>query len=460
MSSRGGPTESLRRSQRLGAVRLNRSLSLPAAQALAQDILDREPLLAGPSGRHVHCAGLRLWVVDEGERSGPVILLIHGLGVHGGIWTHVVPMLVAQGFRVIVPDLPGHGRSDARRRASYSPRFHARALLALLDALDVRSVTPVGNSLGGLVAARLALARPNSVERLVLVDAAGLSHQGIPWKTRLAYLPAVLPTLLGTAPSRVWTRLFLSQMVVFDPVHVPSLVALMEAHLPSITALRRTAASLMGPEGAVASELHHITAPTLLVWGQEDAQIPVTQAEEALQALPNARLIRLAGTGHVPMWESPDAFNQALYDFLCEKGATTGIRAETLPPPPAPSWLGTKPAAEPLSQLRQLLSRVFRTAETPERTPPAEEPEIRTGANVEPIIAAPRAQAETSPPGPGQDSSSAGRTGSPGTAGSPHVHRLKGRVPLRRLSDGRASVKGDVASGESFRERPGPAHPR
>lgn len=294
---------------------------------LPGEILDPERMQAGPHGRHVHCAGLRVWVVEEGHADSPAVLLIHGLGVHGGIWSQTVPALVAQGFRVIVPDLPGHGRSDARRRASYSPRFHTRVLIALLDALQVHRFSVVGNSLGGLLAARLALALPDRVERLVLVDAAGLSHQGVPWKSRLAYLPAVLPT----PPPPVWTRLFLSRMVVFDPRHVPGLVALTEAYLPSVTAFRRTATGLLGPEGSVASDLHRIETPTLLVWGERDPQIPVEQAHEALAALPNARLVRLAGTGHVPMWESPDAFRDALCDFLTQSHPPASDRPASEP---------------------------------------------------------------------------------------------------------------------------------
>lgn len=299
---------------------------------------DGDPYATG-SGRHVRAAGIRIWLDEAGPGDGPPLLLVHGLAARGVVWRRVVPALAGHGLRVLVPDLPGHGRSDGKRhRATYSPRFFARVLLDLADALGIDRFSVAGNSLGGVVAARLALAAPERVERLVLVDSAGLSAEGVPWATRLRYLPFVLGALIGAPPSPLWLRLFLQRAVVADPAQAAELADALSRHPALPTAVRRSAAALVGPDGTLAGELSALVPPTLLVWGEGDVQFPVAIAEAAVRRMPAARLVRIAGAGHVPQWEAPEAVASVLLDFLLgERGADAAARSVARSGPAIPA---------------------------------------------------------------------------------------------------------------------------
>jgi pimeloyl-ACP methyl ester carboxylesterase len=317
---------------------------------------------AAPGGRHVRASGLRLYVCERGERKAPVAVLIHGLAAHGGVWRRVVPGLAARGLRVVVPDLPGHGRSDAKRhRGTYTPRFFARVLLTLMDELDVDRFQVVGNSLGGLVAARMALLAPTRVERVALVDSAGLTPVGVPWRTRLLYLPLALPTALGLSPSRLALRWFLEHAVVADGAQAGPLLALLEARPALPVAVRRSALALIGRDGTVAGDLERLTAPTLLVWGERDVQFPPAIADMAARRLPDARVARVAGVGHVPPWEAPEAVTALLGAFLA--------------PPPAATDASTPQTAGPTLAPRRLRPRRplsgGRARPTPKSPPPS-----------------------------------------------------------------------------------------
>lgn len=268
------------------------------------------------AGRHVHAAGVRVWVEASGPPAAPAVVLVHGLAASGSVWRKVAPVLAARGLHVLVPDLPGHGRSDGKRhRGTYSPRFFARVLVELLDALGVERACLVGNSLGGVAVARAALLDPARTAGLILVDSAGLSADGVPWSTRLMYVPFALAALLGASPSPLWLRLFLQRAVVADPSHAAELADLLGEHPPLPAAVRRSALGLIGPEGRIGRLLQDLTLPTLFIWGDRDVQFPLSLAETAAARMPNARLARIAGAGHVPQWEAPDAVACLIGDF-------------------------------------------------------------------------------------------------------------------------------------------------
>lgn len=283
----------------------------------------------------VHAAGMRLFVAEYGPPDGDALFLLHGLAAHGGVWRRVAPHLAARGVRVLAPDLPGHGLSDGKRhRGTYTPRFFARSLLALADAMGLERFHLAGNSLGGLVAARAALLAPERVQRLVLVDSAGLGRPGVPWRTRLMYLPFALSAVLGVSPSPLAVRLFLQRAVVADPAQAAELSDLLHRRPPLPVAVRRSALALLGPEGSVADELPRLALPTLLVWGDRDPQFPLALARAAVERMPRARLAVVAGAGHVPQWEAPEAVAALIGDEVAPAAAV---------PPPDPGGRADPP---------------------------------------------------------------------------------------------------------------------
>src|SRR5215471_925524 len=148
--------------------------------------------------RTVH--GYRRAFVDVGQ--GPAILLIHGIGDSSDTWGDVIPSL-AKDYRVMAPDLLGHGRSD-KPRADYSVAAYANGMRDLLSVLEVERATVVGHSLGGGVAMQFAYQYPERCERLVLVSTGGVSHEVHP-ALRVAATPAaeLLLPLLKLAPARL-----------------------------------------------------------------------------------------------------------------------------------------------------------------------------------------------------------------------------------------------------------------
>jgi 4,5:9,10-diseco-3-hydroxy-5,9,17-trioxoandrosta-1(10),2-diene-4-oate hydrolase len=272
--------------------------------------------------KSVEVDGLPIRYLAAGE--GPPLVLLHGAGDNSLDWRWVLPAL-ARKHRVYAPDLPGSPDS-ARPPADYSSAFFERFVAAFVGALGVGRATFVGNSLGGLVALRLALSEPARVGALVLVDSAGLGYAVNPAVTSVnvpGLGEAAMPfwrTRVG-AYQRAWGRTAL--LFAHPPGSVPRewlaeqrRLALrpgyLEAHL---TALR----ALVGPFGQRAvllDRLPLLEVPTLVVWGERDRVFPRSQAKRAVVRLREGSLAVIPGCGHMPHVECPDRFLVALDGFL------------------------------------------------------------------------------------------------------------------------------------------------
>jgi pimeloyl-ACP methyl ester carboxylesterase len=272
--------------------------------------------------KSVEVGGLPIRYLAGGE--GPPLVLLHGAGDNSLDWRWVMPTLAAT-HRVYAPDLPGSPDS-ARPAADYSPAFFERFVAAFVDALGVGRATFVGNSLGGLVALRLALSEPARVTALVLVDSAGLGTEVNPAFTAVNVpgpFEAAMPfwrTRVG-AYQRAWGRTAL--LFAHPPGSVPRewlaeqcRLALrpgyLEAHL---TALR----ALVGPFGqreVLLDRLPLLEVPTLVVWGERDRVFPRSQAKRAVVRLREGSLALIPGCGHMPHVECPDRFLAALDEFI------------------------------------------------------------------------------------------------------------------------------------------------
>jgi pimeloyl-ACP methyl ester carboxylesterase len=256
--------------------------------------------------------------------SGPVLLLIHGIGDSSDTWSGLIPSL-AKDHTVIVPDLLGHGRSD-KPRADYSVAAYANAMRDLLSVLEVERATVVGHSLGGGVAMQFAYQYPERCERLVLVATGGVQREVHP-VLRLTSAPNadfVLP-LLGLPMARLvgrvafWAMKAIGSDLGRDGRH---LLRVFDS-LPDATARRafvRTLREVVDFRGQVITMLDrcYLTRgmPTLLVWGDHDPVIPFGHALVAHGAMPGSRLEVFEGAGHFPHHAEPARFLAVLRDFL------------------------------------------------------------------------------------------------------------------------------------------------
>lgn len=251
---------------------------------------------------------------------GPPVVLLHGLGATKVSFLPTIGAL-ADRHRVIAIDLPGFGDSDKPLGAAYDPRFFARSVVALLDALELERASLVGNSMGGRVALEAGLSHPGRVDRLVLLAPA------------LAWLRdrPLAPLLRLVRPELGLLQIAPRQLV--EPI-VRRLIpgaeegwtaAGVDEFLRSYLKPRGRAAFyaaarnvyLDEPHGADGfwTRLHCLTAPSLFVWGRHDHLVPPAFARHVRAALPAARHLEL-DCGHVPQFERPTLVHDAIARFL------------------------------------------------------------------------------------------------------------------------------------------------
>jgi pimeloyl-ACP methyl ester carboxylesterase len=270
----------------------------------------------------VEIDGMPIRYLAGGE--GPSLVLLHGAGDNALDWRWVMPTLAAT-HRVYAPDLPGSPES-ARPAADYSPAFFERFVAAFVDALDIGRATFVGNSLGGLIALRLALSEPERAGALVLVDSAGLGRAVNPAFTSVnvpGLGEAALPfwrTPVG-AYQRAWGRTAL--LFAHPPGSVPRewvaeqcRLALSPGYLEAHLAVLRTQVGFGGQREVLVDQLPLLEIPTLVVWGAGDRVFPESQARVAAARLQEGSLAVVPDCGHMPHVECPDRFLAALDDFL------------------------------------------------------------------------------------------------------------------------------------------------
>lgn len=258
--------------------------------------------------------------------SGPVLLLIHGIGDNSTTW-HSVHSKLAQRFTVIAPDLLGHGQSD-KPRADYSVAAYANGMRDLLSVLDIDKVTVVGHSLGGGVAMQFAYQFPQLVERLILIGAGGVTKEvnialrfaSLPLggeALALLRLPMVLPVLqvAGRAIGAVFGSTGLGR-------DIPDALRIL-TDLPEPTAssaFTRTLRSVVDWRGQVVTMLDRCylteSVPVQLIWGDQDAVIPVSHAHMAHSAMPGSQLEIFARSGHFPFHDDPDRFVELVERFI------------------------------------------------------------------------------------------------------------------------------------------------
>ncbi len=239
--------------------------------------------------------------------TGEPVILLHGMGTSAKFWQLSIGTLSAR-FRVIAPDLAGFGGSAAPPRDGTWPSYPSW-LLSFMDGLGIAKANLVGHSLGGAIALRFALDHPLRVSRLVLVDSIGLGSGPM----------AILSAILFTLPSNPVSRAVLRRVLTFGSQKIPLPQASKKGRQPTFNRgpiLRLLAASgWRGLPRIPNEELRLIRQPTLLIWGERDAVLPVSIASRALSLIPGASL-RTVEAGHAPPIEHPEAFTSELLEFL------------------------------------------------------------------------------------------------------------------------------------------------
>ena len=258
-----------------------------------------------------------VFVQDSGPREAPVMLLLHGFGASLQAWDGWAPAL-EKNLRVLRIDIPGFGLSGPAVNQDYSDAADVARVIALLDQLRVQQVIMAGHSMGGRIAWNLAASHPERVSQLVLLAPDGFPDPNA--KSDKTYeVPALLGLMQyslpqwalrmgGVAPAFADKSQLTPQMMqrYHDMMLAPGVrTALLER-------MRQTRNS------DPVARLQSIQVPVLLLWGEKDAFIPASNAQDYLKAMPQAKLVTLPGVGHVLHEEAPQASVQVVLDFLSE----------------------------------------------------------------------------------------------------------------------------------------------
>ena len=273
--------------------------------------------------------GDRIAYQDVG--SGEALLLLHGMAGSSETWRAIIPQL-SRRYRVVAPDLIGHGQS-AKPRGDYSLGAFAVWLRDLLDELGVTRATIVGHSLGGGVAMQFVYQHPDYCQRLILISSGGLGPD-VGLVLRLLSAPGAELVLPVIAPQPVLTvgnklRSWFSSAGIQSPrgAEVWSAYSSL-ADSQTRNAFLRTLRSVVDYRGQAVSALNrlHLTSdlPTMAIWGDQDKIIPVQHAHAAHAARAGSRIEVLAGVGHFPQVERPSEVVDLIDDFIATTAQTAG----------------------------------------------------------------------------------------------------------------------------------------
>ena len=283
--------------------------------------------------REIEVEGVLTRYLTAGD--GPPLVLLHGVGDNALDWRWVMPAL-AHDHRVYAPDLPGSGGNIKPAADHYSSAFFQRFVGSFMDALGAERTAVVGNSAGGLIALRMALAEPERVTALGVVAGAGLGRKVSPALRSLS-LPGYgrMAVAWGRRrPGAAQRALGRSALVFARPWRVPRewlkeqyRLARLPGFLKAQLATVRAQVGIRGQREVLLDRLPDLQTPTLVVWGVRDRVLPYLQAHQAIARLPEGSLELIPNCGHLPHVEHPERFAASLARFL-------GERSDRRPTPP------------------------------------------------------------------------------------------------------------------------------
>jgi pimeloyl-ACP methyl ester carboxylesterase len=269
--------------------------------------------------------------VKSEKPNGQTVILLHGKNFNGYYWKDVIPFLTAKGYRVIVPDQVGWGKSS-KPNIHYSFQLLASNTKQLLDSLGINKVIVLAHSMGGMLATRFVLMFPEKVSKLIMENPIGLED----YKTFIPYRSidkSFASEIKATYES------YKKYMQSYFPAWKPEYDQYVDAQAASLkdsnfaaTAMANAITYEMIYEQPIVYELKNIAVPTLLIIGQADRTVvgkdQLTEEQKKVygnypelgrktqQLIKGSQLVELPGVGHIPHIQEPDQFKNAVINFL------------------------------------------------------------------------------------------------------------------------------------------------
>jgi len=264
------------------------------------------------AARYLLVDGGKIRYLDAGH--GAPVIFLHGLGASMYAWRKNLPAVVAAGFRVIAFDNRGFGLSD-KPPAPYDNAAYDRLTVALMDSLRLTAAVLVGHSMGGAIAAHVAIEYPQRVRGLVLIASAGLGARE-PLLFRIARWP-VLGRIALAFRGRGFTGRLL-RATYFDASKVTE--ADVDQYYAPVAqpAYRRALAGVLRQFRFTALEgrLDRIAAATMVLWGEEDRWVPIALGRALATGITRSAFVSVPRAGHSVQEEAPDEVNHLMIRFL------------------------------------------------------------------------------------------------------------------------------------------------
>ena len=277
--------------------------------------------LAGPDSRFIQVNGLDVHYQLAGQ-GHPAFILLHGFGASLFSWQQVMPHISQYGT-VIAYDRPAFGLTERplswQGPNPYSPEAQVDLVIGLMDALSIEQAVLVGNSAGGTIALQTALAHPDRVSALVLVDAAVYAGGGAPdWIKPLLQTPQldhIGPLIARAIQNRgdafiqtAWHQPENIPPQTYQGYRLPLQAQHWDRALWELTVASR--------ESSLPDRLGELSVPSLVITGDDDRVVPTAQSIRLAREIPGARLSVLENCGHLPQEECPAAFIETFADFF------------------------------------------------------------------------------------------------------------------------------------------------
>ena len=274
-----------------------------------------EKTYSSPKNAYVSALGVNMHYQDTGPSKNVIpILFLHGFGSSLQTWDTWAQAL-SDDYRVISVDLPGFGLTGADPSGIYTDQRSVEVLEAFLKALQIPKVVLVGNSMGGKIAWQFTARYPNQVSKLVLISPDGYASPGMEYGKK-PDVPAIAD-LYRYFFSKTFLAMNLKPAYADPNTLNDALVnryydLMLAPGVRSAILARMQQTVLQDPVPSLAS----IQVPTLLIWGEKDAFIPISNSNDYLKVMPNAKRVSLPNLGHLPQEERPSIGLQALKEFL------------------------------------------------------------------------------------------------------------------------------------------------